>query len=51
VFFYVICPSFTLPDIKKLYDRFSRDIKESSYGQSIYYVMESERKIRIGLDL
>jgi hypothetical protein len=39
------------PDIKKLYDRFSRDIKESSYGQSIYYVMESERKIRIGLDL
>jgi thiol-disulfide isomerase/thioredoxin len=38
------------PDIKKLYDRFPSNIKESSYGKSIAYVMESEINIYIGAE-
>jgi thiol-disulfide isomerase/thioredoxin len=36
------------PDIKKLYDKFPPNIKESSYGKSIRDIMESESAIHIG---
>jgi thiol-disulfide isomerase/thioredoxin len=36
------------PDIKKLYDKFPPNIKESSYGKSISDIMESESAIHVG---
>ncbi len=35
-------------DIKKLYDKFPPNIKESSYGKSIRDIMESESAIHVG---
>jgi thiol-disulfide isomerase/thioredoxin len=43
-------PSERFPDIKKLYERFPPNIKESSYGESIRQRMEFERNIYIGAE-
>ncbi len=38
------------PDLKKLYDNFPPNIKESSYGQDIREIIESEKNIYIGAE-
>ena len=38
------------PDLKKLYDNFPLNIKESSYGQNIREIIESEKNIYVGAE-
>jgi thiol-disulfide isomerase/thioredoxin len=43
-------PTDQFPDIKKLYDRFPQNIKESSYGKSIRTIIEFEHNIYVGAE-